>query len=477
MKLINLIKSSSNVLIVSFLLLLTISTIYAQVGSTGLTRSMGDVDMAYSEPAVEPMVADNMGSQGVEDSRIMPGFWGCSFDFTTLSQNDVEKIRALEKESQELSNQANDIRTNAQDRYNEIYESIFRIDDNRNDLDYFNEFSEEKWNQYYEQIEELELRLGLTQRYEQIEQIQEELQDYFDGCYNPYNEEWIVFKLSDDEKERYQELQDALTQSYEEENTLYQGNARDYDRIYQESRDESQRLEESLGITQLQEQIRELQQQINSIRNENAQDFNSIWENQREEIEQLEQSSGLKQIREEREDIFKEIQELTGTQNYYGYPIMYARDAGMDGIEVPSSEMSEFNRGDDRLDITGSAIPREMNIQTTSQGLNYKSTCENNGGNWLEEFSQCEFSNKAVCEQMGGEFIECGSACRNDPNAEICTMQCVPYCDLKNVISREDSNTQEPVLNNDDNKIGLEEKEDRGIFKRIRSFFTSLFTN
>lgn len=27
-------------------------------------------------------------------------------------------------------------------------------------------------------------------------------------------------------------------------------------------------------------------------------------------------------------------------------------------------------------------------------------------------------------------FYECGSACRNDPEGSICTLQCVQYCDM-----------------------------------------------
>ncbi len=54
--------------------------------------------------------------------------------------------------------------------------------------------------------------------------------------------------------------------------------------------------------------------------------------------------------------------------------------------------------------------------------------CEEAGGNWLAEYNECEFVDREWCEEAGGTFAECESACRHDPDAEICTMQCVPVC-------------------------------------------------
>jgi len=34
-----------------------------------------------------------------------------------------------------------------------------------------------------------------------------------------------------------------------------------------------------------------------------------------------------------------------------------------------------------------------------------------------------------ICKSAGGNWNECGSACRNDSEATICTMQCVQYCE------------------------------------------------
>ncbi len=59
-----------------------------------------------------------------------------------------------------------------------------------------------------------------------------------------------------------------------------------------------------------------------------------------------------------------------------------------------------------------------------------ESICIDLGGNWVSDYNECEYINKTSCDELDGSFIECGSACRNDPEATICTMQCVPVCSL-----------------------------------------------
>lgn len=60
----------------------------------------------------------------------------------------------------------------------------------------------------------------------------------------------------------------------------------------------------------------------------------------------------------------------------------------------------------------------------------YKAECESFEGKWIPEANECEGITLEQCESMGGEFDECASACRNDPDTEICTMQCVQVCKL-----------------------------------------------
>ena len=57
-------------------------------------------------------------------------------------------------------------------------------------------------------------------------------------------------------------------------------------------------------------------------------------------------------------------------------------------------------------------------------------SCELAGGNWLEDFSECEYVEADWCLENNGVFSECESACRHDEEAEICTMQCVPVCQI-----------------------------------------------
>ena len=66
---------------------------------------------------------------------------------------------------------------------------------------------------------------------------------------------------------------------------------------------------------------------------------------------------------------------------------------------------------------------------TPAPDTNMQSQCEEHKGKWIEEFSECEYpDSQEWCEEVGGEFQECESACRNNPEAEICTLQCVQVC-------------------------------------------------
>ena len=56
--------------------------------------------------------------------------------------------------------------------------------------------------------------------------------------------------------------------------------------------------------------------------------------------------------------------------------------------------------------------------------------CKKQGGTWDEIHRECGGIDATKCTAIGGEFNECGSACRHNPNAEMCTMQCVQFCQL-----------------------------------------------
>lgn len=56
-------------------------------------------------------------------------------------------------------------------------------------------------------------------------------------------------------------------------------------------------------------------------------------------------------------------------------------------------------------------------------------TClANPGGQWLAEYSECEYMPAKTCQKLDGEMDECASACRHDSGAEVCISQCVPVC-------------------------------------------------
>jgi hypothetical protein len=54
--------------------------------------------------------------------------------------------------------------------------------------------------------------------------------------------------------------------------------------------------------------------------------------------------------------------------------------------------------------------------------------CTNMNGKYIASANECEGISQEQCTELGGTFNECASACRNDPNAQVCTMQCVPVC-------------------------------------------------
>lgn len=49
-------------------------------------------------------------------------------------------------------------------------------------------------------------------------------------------------------------------------------------------------------------------------------------------------------------------------------------------------------------------------------------------GNWLPDYEECEYMSEEQCNELGGEYNSCASACRHHPDADVCTMQCVPVC-------------------------------------------------
>lgn len=88
------------------------------------------------------------------------------------------------------------------------------------------------------------------------------------------------------------------------------------------------------------------------------------------------------------------------------------------------------------LSACSSAPENNMPEQTPPAGnakVSLSALCAEKNGNWLAEYSECEGVDPDFCRTYGGNFNECASACRHDPKAEVCTMQCVPVCSYAEV--------------------------------------------
>lgn len=54
-------------------------------------------------------------------------------------------------------------------------------------------------------------------------------------------------------------------------------------------------------------------------------------------------------------------------------------------------------------------------------------SCEEIGGNWLNEHNECEQITQEECENLKGTYNECASSCRHI-EADMCIQVCVPVC-------------------------------------------------
>jgi len=70
-------------------------------------------------------------------------------------------------------------------------------------------------------------------------------------------------------------------------------------------------------------------------------------------------------------------------------------------------------------------LPTDNTIKSTE--------CSQKGGVWYPKESLCEVNklSESQCTAEGGQFNGCASACRHDPKAEACTMQCVLTCTFR----------------------------------------------
>ncbi|MCA9459018.1 MAG: hypothetical protein KC550_00555 [Nanoarchaeota archaeon] len=101
-------------------------------------------------------------------------------------------------------------------------------------------------------------------------------------------------------------------------------------------------------------------------------------------------------------------------------------------VKEQTPTIDSFQECVDAGNPTTRSIPAQCsaNGKTFIEELSNQFKCENAQGTWLEEYNECEYISQELCQEMKGTFNECESACRNDPNAQMCTMQCVAVCNF-----------------------------------------------
>lgn len=82
----------------------------------------------------------------------------------------------------------------------------------------------------------------------------------------------------------------------------------------------------------------------------------------------------------------------------------------------------------DRLLSQLRATSTDNTSQPGSSTNSLADSCVMAGGNWLAEHQECEYISDNWCQKNEGMFETCASACRHQPEAQVCTMQCVPVC-------------------------------------------------
>ncbi len=69
-------------------------------------------------------------------------------------------------------------------------------------------------------------------------------------------------------------------------------------------------------------------------------------------------------------------------------------------------------------------------IVQISSNADQASLCLAKWGERSSIHNECVGVDAWACQAMQGSFNECASACRHNPEAQVCTMQCVPVCQL-----------------------------------------------
>ena len=100
------------------------------------------------------------------------------------------------------------------------------------------------------------------------------------------------------------------------------------------------------------------------------------------------------------------------------------------GTDIPNDPMLQQVRELEQMQVLNHVVVNEsFPVQITATGPENVLACLSNlDGRWIEEKKECEQMDAQTCKAQGGQFNECASACRNNPEADICFQVCVPVC-------------------------------------------------
>lgn len=95
----------------------------------------------------------------------------------------------------------------------------------------------------------------------------------------------------------------------------------------------------------------------------------------------------------------------------------------------PKKESKEEGEVKGEIDEMGPVenTPSEMDIKVQAERAR---NCTESGGIYDLSYDECLGVDGSMCSSIGGTWNECASACRNNPEATICTMQCVQICEF-----------------------------------------------
>ncbi len=104
--------------------------------------------------------------------------------------------------------------------------------------------------------------------------------------------------------------------------------------------------------------------------------------------------------------------------------------AGPQEVRIPLEDIQALVKPPflDLQELYGDDAPAGDAAMMTRGALT--ASCEQSGGTWVDDYDECEYIGREWCENSEGIFKECESACRHDPEADFCTLQCVPVCQL-----------------------------------------------